>query len=357
MRHTGSEDTGKTGKTKRDLKVSGSVFCAGDELKSGLARDLGDRLQSRNVPSDTSGDCRKRRLIMGEDYRRRAEMQIIRAKSAGFCFGVRRAVDTVYEQIEKNEETQIYTCGPIIHNEEVVKDLADKGVKVLRSEEELDALREGLVIIRSHGVPEKICRMLEEHQVEYVDATCPFVKRIHKIVKEKSALGEKVIIIGNPEHPEVEGIKGWAENDVTVIQTREEAADFKEEQGRKICIVAQTTFNYNKFKDLVEIISEKGYDISVLNTICNATRERQEEAAKIAEAVDAMIVIGDKHSSNTQKLFEICSNACNNTYYIQTLGDLDTNQLRSVESVGITAGASTPNNIIEEVQNNVRINF
>ena len=126
---------------------------------------------------------------------------------------------------------------------------------------------------------------------------------------------------------------------------------------KKLCIVSQTTFNYNKFQELVEIISEKSYDVSVLNTICNATKERQTEAQNIAEKVDAMIVIGDKHSSNTQKLFEICAKACKDTYYIQTLDDLDMNQLGSVETVGITAGASTPNNLIEEVQNNVRIIF
>ena len=284
-------------------------------------------------------------------------MKIIRAKSAGFCFGVKRAVDTVYEQVEKEKEKQIYTYGPIIHNEEVVKDLEQHGVKVLREERELDALTDGLVIIRSHGVPKRICDKLDGKGIVYVDATCPFVKRIHKIVKEESEKGSHIIIIGNPEHPEVEGIRGWAANDATVIKTPEEAKEFSCEDVRKICIVAQTTFNYNKFKELVEIISEKGYYISVLNTICNATKERQTEAGEIAGAVDAMIVIGDKHSSNTQKLFEICRDACNNTYYIQTLGDLDTNQLRSVETVGITAGASTPNNIIEEVQNNVRIIF
>ena len=284
-------------------------------------------------------------------------MEVIRAKSAGFCFGVKRAVDTVYEEAEKRPGTAIYTYGPIIHNEEVVKDLREKGVRVIQSEEELEELTEGLVIIRSHGVPERLCRKLEEKGIEYVDATCPFVKRIHKIVQAESTAGSRIVIIGNPSHPEVEGIRGWAGKDVDVIQTAEEAEAFQAEPGRKICIVAQTTFNYNKFKDLVEIISEKGYYISVLNTICNATRERQSEAARIAERVDAMIVIGDKNSSNTQKLFEICRNVCNNTYYIQTLGDLDTNQLRSVETVGITAGASTPNKIIEEVQNNVRINF
>ena len=136
-----------------------------------------------------------------------------------------------------------------------------------------------------------------------------------------------------------------------------EAMEFEAESDAKICVVSQTTFNYKKFEEIVEIISKKRYDISVLNTICNATSERQTEAASIAKSVDAMIVIGDKHSSNTQKLFEICASACENTYYIQTLDDLDSNQLLSAKTVGITAGASTPNNIIEEVQNYVRINF
>ena len=139
-----------------------------------------------------------------------------------------------------------------------------------------------------------------------------------------------------------------------MIATPEEAEKYQAESGKKVCIVAQTTFNYNKFQELVEIINKKGYDIIVLNTICNATEERQTEAAKIARDVDAMIVIGGRNSSNTQKLFEICRKACNNTYYIQTLDDFDMNQLRSVETVGITAGASPPNNIIQEVYTNVR---
>lgn len=284
-------------------------------------------------------------------------MEVNVAKTAGFCFGVKRAVDQVYEQTEKEKGKKIYTYGPIIHNEEVVKDLRSRGVEVIHSEEELAALTEGIVIIRSHGVPKRIYDLLEERKLQYVDATCPFVKKIHNIVKKASEEGSHVIIIGNPEHPEVQGIMGWSLLPVTVIQDAEEAEQLSLPEEQKICIVSQTTFNYNKFKDLVEIISKKRYDISVLNTICNATKERQTEAKSIAKGVDAMIVIGDKHSSNTQKLFEICKKACNNTYYIQTLDDLDMNQLRSVETVGITAGASTPNNIIEEVQNNVRINF
>ena len=292
-------------------------------------------------------------------------MEIIRAKSAGFCFGVKRAVETVYEQVEVEKEKQIYTYGPIIHNAEVVKDMEAHGVKVINSEEELNKLEDGLVIIRSHGVPKRVCDSLERRGVSYVDATCPFVKRIHNIVNEESAKGKQIIIIGDPKHPEVQGISGWVNGEAFIIQNMEEAEAFElphtktpeATKNQQICVVAQTTFNYKKFKELVEIILKKGYDINVLNTICNATKERQEEARSIAEEVDAMIVIGDRHSSNTQKLFEICEKACNNTYYIQTLGDLDMNQLRSVETVGITAGASTPNNIIEEVQNNVRINF
>ena len=284
-------------------------------------------------------------------------MKIIKAESAGFCFGVKRAVDTVYKCTETGTDEKIYTYGPIIHNEEVVKDMEKRGVRVIRSEEDLAALKEGTVIIRSHGVEQRVYEELEKKGIHIVDATCPFVKKIHKIVEKHSEQGDRIIIIGNPDHPEVQGIRGWAKSPVSVIRNVEEAESFFCPADQKICIVAQTTFNYNKFKELVEIIEKKSYDVSVLNTICNATKERQTEARSIAETVDAMIVIGDKHSSNTQKLFEICRKACNNTYYIQTLGDLDLNQLGSVETVGITAGASTPNNIIEEVQNNVRIIF
>ena len=285
-------------------------------------------------------------------------MKVELAKTAGFCFGVKRAVDTVYEQVKLHPEEPIYTYGPIIHNEEVVRDLEQKGVRVIYSEEDLKELERGIVIIRSHGVPKKICDLMEEKGIRCVDATCPFVKKIHRIVAEESEKGAHIIIIGNPEHPEVVGISGWAKGEVTIIQTKEEAAAFQiPDPGQKVCVVSQTTFNYNKFKELVEIIEEKRYDINVLNTICSATKERQEEAYDIAKRVDAMIVIGDMRSSNTRKLFEICRNACADTYYIQTLDDLDMNQLRSVETVGITAGASTPNKIIEEVQNNVRKNF
>ena len=282
-------------------------------------------------------------------------MEVRLAKSAGFCFGVKRAVQTVYEQVEKGGK--IYTYGPIIHNEEVVKDLEKKGVSVIESPEELKRITEGTVIIRSHGVAKEIYQIIEKQGLDCVDATCPFVKRIHTIVEKESGQGNKIVIIGNENHPEVEGIKGWSQTPAVVIESEEEAEKFQAEDGKKICMVAQTTFNYNKFKELVEIFQKKGYNVSVVNTICNATEERQTEAKEIAALVDVMIVIGGKHSSNTRKLYEICSKECEQTYFIQTLDDLHLELPKAVRLIGITAGASTPNNIIEEVQNYVRINF
>ena len=283
-------------------------------------------------------------------------MKVIVAKTAGFCYGVKRAVEQVYEQIEKAEKP-VYTYGPIIHNEFVVKDLEEKGVRVLNTEEELAALTDGIVVIRSHGVGKHIYDLLEKHHITVVDATCPFVKKIHRIVEKQTAEGRRVIIIGSPEHPEVQGIRGWGNDTTLVVEKPEQIDDLLLSKEEKLCIVSQTTFNYKKFQDLVEKFEKKGYDILVLNTICNATQERQVEARRIASEVDAMIVIGGKHSSNTQKLYEICQKECKNTYFIQSLGDFNPECVNSVRSVGITAGASTPNQIIEEVHTNVRIKF
>ncbi len=281
-------------------------------------------------------------------------MEVKLAKSAGFCFGVKRAVEQVYEQIETGGK--IYTYGPIIHNEEVVRDLEERGVKVIHDEDELAGIKEGTVVIRSHGVLARIYDLIEQNGLECVDATCPFVKRIHNIVEKESAQNQ-IIIIGNAGHPEVEGIMGWCHTPAVVIKSAQEAENFEPDGEKSLCIVSQTTFNYNKFKELVEIFQKRGYNVNVVNTICNATEVRQTEAAQIAAEVDAMIVIGGRHSSNTQKLYEICREKCKATYFIQRLGDLHLELPETAVLVGITAGASTPNNIIEEVQNYVRINF
>ena len=289
-------------------------------------------------------------------------MEVKVAKTAGFCFGVQRAVDKVYELIDSCQD-RLFTLGPIIHNEEVVNDLEKKGVRVA-SEEELKTLPKGsTVVIRSHGVGKKVYDQLEECGLSYVDVTCPFVLKIHRLVEKESKAGSHIVIIGDPDHPEVVGICGWCIGSYTVIRTKQDALDFVPPESKNVCIVSQTTFNYNKFKDLVEILREKRYDntvlniLNILNTICNATEERQREAKSIAGEVDTMLVVGGRHSSNTQKLFEICKKECENTYYIQTPVDLDSDMFQCSSYVGITAGASTPKKIIEEVQEHVRIKF
>ncbi len=290
-------------------------------------------------------------------------MEVILAKSAGFCFGVKRAVNQVYDQLGKG--TPIYTYGPIIHNEEVVSDLERRGVRVIGEPCELGQLEKGTVVIRSHGISKAVYDELNSYGMNLVDATCPFVKRIHGIVEKESGAGAQIIIIGDEGHPEVEGIKGWCKTPAYVVGKKEDADAFFwknpvekcREEGRKLCIVSQTTYNYMKFQEFVEIFLKKGYDVIVVNTICNATEERQTEAAEIAGVVDAMIVIGGRTSSNSKKLYEICSRKCGNTVFIQTLDDLKLDLKGNARKIGITASASTPNNIIEEVQNYVRINF
>ncbi|MFQ9212435.1 MAG: 4-hydroxy-3-methylbut-2-enyl diphosphate reductase [Eubacterium ventriosum] len=276
-------------------------------------------------------------------------MEITVARSAGFCFGVQRAVDSVYKELEENSG-KIYTFGPIIHNEQVVEDLNKRGIEVIDTVEQLKKIKEGTVVIRSHGVAKEIYDILEQQKLKMVDATCPFVKKIHNIVLDESNNGKTIIIIGNDNHPEVEGIKGWVNGEVIVINKEEQIEKLSLPEQTKACIVSQTTFNHNKFKYLVEIIRKKGYDITVVNTICNATHVRQVEARKISSKVDGMIVIGGKNSSNTQKLYDICRNECENTFYVQTVKDLNLHELKSLKSIGITAGASTPKNIIEEVR-------
>ena len=282
-------------------------------------------------------------------------MKVKLAKSAGFCFGVEKAVNTVYDEA-KNTGENVYTLGPIIHNEEVVKDMKNRGVEAV-SKEDLPRLKKGTVIIRSHGVSRDVYNYVKSTGHRVVDATCPFVKKIHAIVSVQSGKGNTVVIVGNPKHPEVVGIRGWGDENTYAIENIEEFIDLKLKKDQEIVIVSQTTFNHKKFKEIIDKMLLLGYHVRCFNTICSATQERQAEAKKIASNVDAMIVIGDKKSSNTGKLVEICQEECENTVFIQTLEDLNYYALLSVDSVGITAGASTPKHIIEEVQNIVRSKF
>ena len=280
-------------------------------------------------------------------------MEVLVAKSAGFCFGVRRAVDLVRGEC-RDHEGPVYTYGPIIHNEQVVQELADEGVRIIEDLQELSSLEKGVVIIRSHGISHEEQERIEASGMRIVDATCPFVKKIHRIVENAGKEGRTVLVVGDPDHPEVRGIVGWSKGPVHVLPGEAEADALELPKDRTYTVVAQTTFQPRKFEDVVAILKEKEYDVSVMNTVCSATDERQTEAREIASQVDAMIVIGGRHSSNTRKLVEICRASCNRTTFIETLSDLDLKPFQSFSRVGITAGASTPNRIIEEVTQHVR---
>ena len=289
-------------------------------------------------------------------------MQVKLAKSAGFCYGVERAVNAVYDEIDKDGRN-IYTYGPIVHNDIVVNELSSKGVRVINGFAELGSMSKdgrlngATVIIRAHGVGCDVTEILNAPQTgaKVIDATCPFVKKIHKIVREHYKNGEKIIVTGTATHPEVIGILGQINNDATVIENVQEAEQFDGNKDAIYCIVSQTTFNVQKFKDIIDIFGKKIYHTNVVDTICNATQLRQKEAYELSRECDAVIVIGGRHSSNASKLYDICSKECSMTYFIESLQDFKKKQLdSSVRCVGITAGASTPKTIIQEVLNYVR---
>ena len=292
-----------------------------------------------------------------------SKLTVCLAESAGFCFGVERAVDTVYEVLQEEREKEekerlpIYTYGEIVHNEKIVEDLESRGVTVLKDLDELRNLQKGIVVIRAHGVGKEIYDILKARGLRIVDSSCPFVQKIQKLVREHSKRGESVIVMGDPKHPEIQGILGWGEGDVTALKDIEEVEKLPDGNGKAIFVVAQTTFHIVKFKRVLETFKKKGYHTSVINTICNATFERQSEAKELAGRSDAMIVIGGSSSSNTKKLYEICKAICPNTQLIQTVKDLKFNSDEAIRNVGITAGASTPKEIIEEVLTYVRSEF
>jgi len=274
--------------------------------------------------------------------------KIVVAKSAGFCFGVDRAVKIVYDELKKHKTA---TLGPIIHNKSVVEDLKSKGVRVVNSVDELNPNE--CVIIRSHGVGADIYKKLEERGISYVDATCPFVAKIHSIVKEKCAQGFEILIAGDKNHPEVEGIVGHCQQSAHVFKNDEELKNFFAENPeilqKKVAIVAQTTYNIKIWDKCIQIAKEFCGSPQIYDTICNATSNRQKEAEELAKASDVMVIIGGKDSSNTIKLYDVCSQYCK-CYHIEDAGELCGTYFSGTVSIGITAGASTPAYIIKEVQ-------
>lgn len=273
-------------------------------------------------------------------------MKVILAKQAGFCFGVKRATQMAFEAAGKDQKT--YTLGPIIHSPQVVNKLEEMGVKVLK---DLDSMESGTIIIRSHGVASGEINEAVQKKLEIVDATCPFVKKAQEHVKSLSETGYGVVVVGDADHPEVQGIVSYGGDKVFVVGSGEEVA--KLPKMNKIGIVAQTTQSFENLKNVVSECLLRGGEIRVFNTICDATAVRQEEAKQLAGQVDCMLVVGGFNSANTRRLSEVCAELQSRTHHIETASEIDAAWFEGVDRVGVTAGASTPKWIIDEVINKI----
>lgn len=272
-------------------------------------------------------------------------MKIIRAENAGFCFGVDKAVKSAFNLNAEEIKGNIYTIGELIHNQQVIDALEKKGIKVLDS---YDTIKEGdCVIIRAHGVGENVYEELNKRGVKIIDATCPYVKRIHQIVRKKSEEGYDIVIFGDPKHPEVIGINGWCKGNALII-TDESQVEELSPGNNKVAVVAQTTSKGAKYDKICELLKKKFAFVLKFDTICSATVRRQTEAHELSRKVDAMIVIGGRNSSNTQKLYQICKENCSETYLVENKDELPLFK-KNVNTIGITAGASTPESVIKEV--------
>ncbi|MCQ2514077.1 MAG: bifunctional 4-hydroxy-3-methylbut-2-enyl diphosphate reductase/30S ribosomal protein S1 [Ruminococcus sp.] len=277
-------------------------------------------------------------------------MSIVRkAESAGFCFGVNRAINIVNELLENGEK--VCTLGPIIHNMEVVNELESRGCKAVDNIDEIS--ENATLVIRSHGVPKSIIDELKKRNINYKDATCPFVMKIHKIVAGADKNDDIVVIAGNKNHPEVQGIIGHCNAECLTFNNENELDELlpiiKNKNKKEIKIVAQTTFDTKEWKKCIKKLKNLCTNAKIFDTICNATTVRQSEADLIAAQSDFMVVVGDKHSSNTGKLFDICKKRCDNTVLIETASELSYSQVQAAQKIGVTAGASTPARIIKEV--------
>ena len=271
--------------------------------------------------------------------------EIIRAENSGFCFGVKQAIEKTEKQIENNSEgKKIYTCGPLIHNKLVTDDLEARGVSILTNIE--DATEDDILIVRSHGEGKPFWEAVKDRNLSVVDATCPFVSKIHSLVADATAEGYNVVIIGDKDHPEVKGINGWSDNLATIINSAEEADSL---EADNLFVVCQTTIKKELVDSIVEVFEKKLKKFTVKNTICNATSQRQNNCRKLAAECDAMVIIGGKNSSNTQKLYEISKKMCDNTIFVEKIEDLPLHQLLKCNKIGVAAGASTPECVIKEV--------
>ena len=274
-------------------------------------------------------------------------MEILLAKSAGFCFGVKRATQMAFEASAEHEH--ICSLGPIIHSPQVVQKLAEKGVAVV---DQVEAIPEGAVIIRSHGVTAGEMRALRSRDLTIVDATCPFVKKAQEYAARLAVEGYTVVIVGEAEHPEVQGIVSFADGGKVLVVANATEAGILPRMGR-VGIVAQTTQSFDNLRQVADICLEKCQELHVFNTICDATTVRQNEAREIARQVDVMLVIGGFNSANTSRLAQICREIQPATPHLETADEVRSDWFAGADRVGITAGASTPRWLIDEVVSRV----
>lgn len=275
------------------------------------------------------------------------------AKTAGFCYGVKRAIDTVLTNLDNEKE--LYAFGPIIHNDRVINDLNEKGLRTIYDEPK--NIKNKKIIIRSHGIEKENLKTLINNNNTIIDLTCPFVKKIHNLVEKYSKDGYHILVIGDKDHIEVKGIVSYSVGKIDVINEIEDIKLLNIDKNEKILIVFQTTYNIQKSKKFIEILTDLFYNCKVINTICNATDERQTEVMEMSKGCDTFLIIGSKTSSNTNKLFDIAKKNCKNVYLISDKSDLDNVEINKNAIVGVSAGASAPNYLIEEILIYARTKF
>jgi len=270
-------------------------------------------------------------------------MEIIKVKNAGFCFGVKRAIDIALETVKK-EKNHVYTLGPLIHNPQVCEKLKKQGIIETKN---LKEIKSGVVILRSHGVPPKLYQEISQAGFKIVDAICPKVKKVQHLAHKLKEEGYEVIVVGERNHPEVKSIIGTVEGDTMVVEGPQEAKKIKPK--RKIGVIAQTTQTIDNFKKVIEILLDKTKELKINNTICKAVENIQRNSLTVAKQVDLMLVIGGRNSANTTRLFQICQDKTKHTYHLETAEEIDLNWLKGIKKIGITGGTSTAPWIIEQV--------
>ena len=272
-------------------------------------------------------------------------MEVLLADEYGFCFGVERAVELVEDAVSEGIRP-IRSLGPLIHNAQEMERLGEKGVSTIDSPQEADA--DTIAVIRAHGVTPQVQRDLEERAAKVIDATCPFVTRVQHLAERAAKQGRDVVVAGNPDHPEMIGVVGYAPNNTYVVRDASEVASLP--NLRSPLVVSQTTIKLKTFLEVAEAVRQKAdAEPQVVNTICSATRDRQDAARALAGEVDAFYVIGGRHSSNSVKLLAVCQEQCAKSFLIETPAEIKPEDLVGIERVGVTAGASTPDWLIDQV--------